>query len=151
MPDISDKESYELLGFDNVLLAVGDLDEAVAFYGRAGFPLEFRLDDAGIALLKVGGETPGLLLTVSDALVRRTPPWAATRVWLEVPDTRAGARALVECGVALLDEPFATATGWTVEFADPWGNVIGLTDYSKRPELGRPTRNAYLRAAVNSR
>ncbi|MGQ4372956.1 VOC family protein, partial [Streptomyces violaceoruber] len=22
-------------------------------------------------------------------------------------------------------------------FADPWGNVIGLTDYSKRPELGR--------------
>jgi len=39
--------------------------------------------------------------------------------------------------VPTLDAPFPVATGWTVEFADLWGNVIGLTDYSKRPELGR--------------
>lgn len=29
------------------------------------------------------------------------------------------------------------ATGWTVEVTDPWGNVLGFTDYTKRPELGR--------------
>ncbi|MFF3816030.1 VOC family protein [Streptomyces bluensis] len=134
---MSGDESYELLGFDNVLLPVGDLDEAVAFYGRAGFGVAFRLDEAGIALLKVGKETPGLLLRMEEALGQRPPEWASPRVWLEVRDARAAGRALESAGVQPLDAPFSVATGWTVEFADPWGNVIGLTDYSKRPELGR--------------
>ena len=86
---MSDDESYELLGFDNVLLPVGDLDEAVAFYGRAGFGVAFRLDEAGIALLKVGKETPGLLLRMEEALGQRPPEWASPRVWLEVRDARA--------------------------------------------------------------
>ncbi|MGV9290424.1 VOC family protein [Streptomyces sp. NPDC003719] len=134
---MSDDESYELLGFDNVLLPVGDLGEAVGFYERAGFPVAFRLDEAGIALLKVGGETPGVLLRAEEEFGRRPPQWPSARVWLEVPDARTAARALRDAGIAPLDEPFPGATGWTVEFADPWGNVVGLTDYSKRPELGR--------------
>ncbi|MBC9729116.1 VOC family protein [Streptomyces sp. TRM68367] len=136
---MSDDESYELLGFDNVLLPVGDLDEAVRFYDRAGFPLAFRLDEAGIALLEVGGETPGLLLRQEEELGHRPPPWPSPRVWLEVPDARAAAGALRRAGIEPLDEPFPVATGWTVELTDPWGNVLGLTDYSKRPELGRRT------------
>lgn len=134
---MSDDESYDLLGFDNVLLPVGDLGEAVAFYGRAGFGVAFRLDEAGIALLKVGKETPGVLLRVEEALSQRPPVWASPRVWLEVRDARAAGRVLESAGVQPLDTPFPVATGWTVEFADPWGNVIGFTDYSKRPELGR--------------
>lgn len=134
---MSDDESYELLGFDNLLLPVGDLGEAVRFYELAGFAVGFRLDEAGIALLKVGGETPGILLRHEETLGHRSPPWLCPRVWLEVPDARAAARALAEVGIAPLDEPFSGATGWTVEIADPWGNVIGLTDYSKRPALGR--------------
>jgi predicted enzyme related to lactoylglutathione lyase len=134
---MSDDESYELLGFDNVLLPVGDLGEAVGFYERAGFAVGFRLDEAGIALLKVGGETPGLLLREEEAVSHRPPPWPSPRVWLEVPDARAAARVLRDAGIEPLDPPFSVATGWTVEIADPWGNVIGFTDYSKRPELGR--------------
>ncbi|GGJ20700.1 VOC family protein [Streptomyces brasiliensis] len=134
---MSDKESYELLGFDNVLLPVGDLGEAVGFYERAGFVVGFRLDEAGIALLKVGGETPGILLRVEEGFGYRPPMWPSPRVWLEVPDARVAARRLTEAGIGLLDEPFATATGWVMEVADPWGNVLGFTDYSKRPELGR--------------
>ncbi|MFE5819804.1 VOC family protein [Streptomyces sp. NPDC056479] len=134
---MSDDESYELLGFDNVLLPVGDLAEALGFYERAGFTVGFRLDEAGIAMLKVGGETPGLLLRQEEAVAHRPPPWPSPRVWLEVPDARAAARALRDAGVEPLDAPFSVATGWTVEIADPWGNVIGFTDYSKRPELGR--------------
>ncbi|MEV5004539.1 VOC family protein [Streptomyces sp. NPDC056159] len=133
---MSDDESYELLGFDNVLLPVGNLGEAVGFYERAGFAVAFRLDEADIALLKVGGETPGILLR-EEAFGHRPPPWPSPRVWLEVPDARAAARELTKAGIALLDEPFAVATGWTVEIADPWGNVLGFTDYGKRPELGR--------------
>ncbi|MFE2882641.1 VOC family protein [Streptomyces graminifolii] len=134
---MSDEESYELLGFDNVLLPVGDLGEAVGFYERAGFTVGFRLDEAGIALLKVGGETPGVLLRQEEGLGHRPPPWPSPRVWLEVPDARRAAQHLSAAGVALLDPPFSVATGWTVEIADPWGNVLGLTDYSKRPELAR--------------
>ncbi|MEU6063145.1 MULTISPECIES: VOC family protein [Streptomyces] len=134
---MSDDESYELLGFDNVLLPVGDLGEAVGFYERAGFGVAFRFDEGGIALLKVGGETPGILLRAEEELGYRQPTWPSPRVWLEVPDARVAARKLTERGVALLDEPFPVATGWTVEIADPWGNVLGFADYSKRPELGR--------------
>ncbi|WP_329335522.1 VOC family protein [Streptomyces sp. NBC_00663] len=134
---MSDDESYELLGFDNVLLPVGDLGEAVGFYERAGFAVGFRLDEAGIAGLKVGGEMPGVLLRQEEGLGHRPPPWPSPRLWLEVPDARVAARKLRAAGIALLDEPSSVATGWTVEVADPWGNVLGFTDYTKRPELGR--------------
>ena len=136
---MSDDESYELLGFDNVLLPVGDLDEAVTFYERAGFTVGFRLDEAGIALLKVGSETPGVLLRLEEGLVRRPPPWGSPRVWLEVRDARGTADTLAAAGIQPLDTPLSVATGWTVEVADPWGNVVGFTDYSKRPELARAT------------
>ncbi|MEU9555240.1 VOC family protein [Streptomyces fumanus] len=134
---MSDDESYELLGFDNVLLPVGDLGEAVEFYERAGFAVGFRFDEGGIALLKVGGETPGLLLRHEEGLGHRPPPWPSPRVWLEVPDARTAARALAHAGIEPFEGPVKSVTGWTVEFADPWGNVTGLTDYTKRPQLGR--------------
>jgi len=134
---MSDDESYELLGFDNALLPVGDLGEAVGFYERAGFAVGFRFDEAGIALLKVGAETPGILLRQEEGLGHRPPPWPSPRLWIEVPDARTAARSLAAAGITPLDEPFPVATGWTVEVADPWGNVIGFTDYTKRPELGR--------------
>ena len=134
---MSDDESYELLGFDNVVMPVGNLAAAVTFYERAGFTVGFRFDEGGIALLKVGGETPGILLRAEEGLSYRPAVWASPRVWLEVPDARGAAGRLKEAGVAVLDEPFSVATGWTVEVADPWGNIIGFTDYSKRPELAR--------------
>ncbi|MEU3334372.1 VOC family protein [Streptomyces sp. NPDC002144] len=134
---MSDDQSYELLGFDNVLLPVGDLGTAVGFYERAGFTVGFRFDEAGIALLKVGAETPGILLRQEDGLGHRPPSWPSPRLWIEVTDARQAAACLAAAGIAPLDEPIAVATGWTVEIADPWGNVIGFTDYGKRPELGR--------------
>ncbi|WP_428952736.1 VOC family protein [Streptomyces sp. cg35] len=134
---MSQEAGLQILGFDNALLPVGDLPEAVAFYERAGFPVKFRLDEAGIALLAVGKETPGLLLRAEDGFGHRPAPWPAARLWLEVPDARAAARALTAEGIEPLDPPFSTSTGYVVEIADPWGNVIGFTDYLKRPELAR--------------
>ncbi|WP_053914627.1 extradiol dioxygenase [Streptomyces sp. TP-A0875] len=125
---MSDQEPYEVLGFDNVLLPVGDLGAAVGFSRRAGFPVAFRLGEAGIALSRAGAGTPGLLLRAEEGFGHRPPPWPTVRVWLEVPDARAAAGALRAAGVAPLDEPFPGATGWTVEFAHSWGNVVGLTD-----------------------
>jgi predicted enzyme related to lactoylglutathione lyase len=42
-------------------------------------------------------------------------------------------------GLKFLSEPFAIHTGMAVEFDDPFGNRLGLTDYSKNasnPKLG---------------
>lgn len=127
-------------GIDNVLFTVGDLDAAVDFYAvRLGLSLAFRMDHPGVALFRLGDEPPGLLM-------RRSPTPAAgegsPRLWLEVPDARAAATALAAAGVTPLADAFPVATGWTVEVADPWGNIVGFTDYTTTPERGRPTQPA---------
>lgn len=125
----------EILGIDNVLFAVDDLPAAVRFYTGLGLDLVFRRDDAGLALFRLGPEPPGLLVRCrSDG----TP--AAGRVWLEVPDARATAAELA--GTPGLGAPFPVATGWTVEVTDPYGNVVGFTDYQTMPERGRAAASA---------
>jgi predicted enzyme related to lactoylglutathione lyase len=121
----------EILGIDNVLISVGDLDGAVRFYGeRLGLPVRMRFDEADIVLFGLGPEEPGLL-------ARRSEEAASARLWLEVPDARRTAEELAGRGVTPLAPPFTVHTGWTVEVADPWGNVIGFTDYTLQPERGR--------------
>jgi predicted enzyme related to lactoylglutathione lyase len=125
--------TVSVLGVDNVLVDVGDLNEAVAFYRDGlGLGLKLRFDERGIALFAIGDEAVGLLARVSPK-----PATGGMRLWLEVPDARAEASELARRGVAHPGDAFQTATGWTVELSDPWGNVIGLADYSLRPELGR--------------
>src|SRR4029453_16750963 len=62
---------------------------------------------------------------------------AAPRLWREVPAAGAAGKALAAAGVALLGEPRELRTGWLVEVADPWGNVVGLTDYLLAPARPR--------------
>lgn len=132
------ESGVRVLGVDNVLFTIGDLDEAVAFYGTAlGLPLAFRMDEPGIALFRLGDEPAGLLVRRGEIAPDAVPDAGRPRVWLEVADARATAAALREAGVPILAGPFPVATGWTVEVADPWGNVIGFTDYTTMPERGR--------------
>jgi predicted enzyme related to lactoylglutathione lyase len=136
---VSATGDLEVLGVDNVLLSVGDFEVAVDFYGGAlGLPLKFQLPDLGIASFRLGPEEPGLLLR-ADAIAAQGPR-ETPRLWLEVRDARAAAGTLRRRGVPAIGEPFEVATGWTVELADPWGNVIGLTDYTKDPARARPAR-----------
>ncbi|MFE5456794.1 VOC family protein [Nocardia sp. NPDC056564] len=127
----------DIRGIDNVLVPVGDLTAAVDFYAnRLGLSVRFTVPERGIALFGVAAETPGIMAMTDPAAGQGGPP--AMRVWLEVPDAQAAAAELEERGVEIRTAPFEVATGWSVEVTDPWGNVIGLTDYSKRPELARP-------------
>jgi predicted enzyme related to lactoylglutathione lyase len=124
------------LGLDSVLLAVGDLEEARRFYGEAlSLEVRFELPDLGVAAYAAGPGRPAVV--VQRRPLDRHPPRETPRVWLEVPDARSAAAELRTRGVGNVGEPFEVQTGWTVEVADPWGNVIGLTDYGKRPDLGR--------------
>src|SRR5919202_6782028 len=128
----------DVLGVDNIMLAVGDLEHARAFYeATLGLPVKFAVPQAGIVGYRLGEEEPGLMIRVrplSTSAPRDTP-----RIWLEVTDARAAAAALRQKGARLLGEPMEILTGWAVELADPWGNVLGLTDYVKDPPKGRKT------------
>ena len=127
-----------VLGVDNIFLPVADLDRAVEFYRDVlGLPLTRRFDAIGTALFAIGPETPGLGVGVSAQ-----SPGPSNKVWLEVSDARETARELVAAGVTALAPPFEIPTGWVVEVRDPWGNIIGFTDYSNRPDLGRQSRGA---------
>lgn len=126
-----------VLGVDNILLAVGDLDEAQRFYGEMlGLPEKFAFPEAGIVGYRLGGEEPGLLLRL-DATLLPAPPRSTPRVWLEVPDARAAGGLLHTRGIVPLYPPIRT--GWVLEIADPWGNVMGLTDYLLSPTQARTT------------
>jgi predicted enzyme related to lactoylglutathione lyase len=133
--------TIQVLGVDNILLAVGNFTEARAFYEKQlGLPVKFVVEEMGIVAYRLGVEEPGLFLraqTVEPSTPRETP-----RVWLEVADARAAAQALMASGIPLLREPWEIATGWVVECADPWGNVIGLTDYLKAPQKARSVESS---------
>lgn len=117
----------ELLGIDNVLFAVRDLEGAVTFYQTCGFVLKFKVPQARMALLSIGAEEPGLLLRAGDGGVGK--------LWVEVKSADAVATELKAKGIATAR--LETMTGVTVEATDPSGNVIGFADYSKRPEMAR--------------
>ena len=116
------------LGIDNVFFTVTNLGEAVAFYERCGLTLKFRIDAARIALFAIGSEEPGLMLREGEGV-------GAGRLWLEVADAEMVSIELGANGIA--SQRLETATGVTVEVADPSGNIVGFADYSKRRELGR--------------
>lgn len=123
----------DILGIDNVFIEVGDLDEAVRFYSEVlGLPVAKRFDEMGSVLFAVGKETPGL-----GVAVRESPHTGGQKVWFEVADARAAAAELAAAGVTVTSPAFLIPTGWAVEIADPWGNLVGLTDYTQRPDLAR--------------
>jgi predicted enzyme related to lactoylglutathione lyase len=123
----------KVFGIDNVLFAVGDLDQAVEFYhAKLGLPVKFEVPQIGIAAFRLGDEEPGILVR---AQAETTP-----RVWLEVDDARRTAEELKHQGIEPLKPPFELHTGWAFEVADPWGNVIGFTDYTKDRSLARRAR-----------
>ena len=131
----------KVLGIDNVFLPVGDLTQAVQFYqDLLGLPVAKRFDHMKTVLFQIGDETPGL--GVAETVVETPVAGAAAtagqqKVWLEVADARGAADELIAAGVVLINPPMQIPTGWAVEVSDPWGNIIGLTDYTVRPDLGR--------------
>lgn len=118
----------ELLGIDNVMFHVGDLETAIPFYESCGFVLKFRVDEKQMALFDIGLEGPGLVIRTDEG----SP---GGRLWVEVRNADETRQALLARGTA--STRIETATGVTCEISDPFGNRIGFADYSKRPELAR--------------
>ena len=126
----------QILGVDNLMFGVGDFGQARDFYaGKLGLEVKFQFEELGLIGFRLGAEEPGLLCRVQEIAIG--PARDSPRVWLEVADARAAGLALIESGLQPLTDPREINTGWVIEFADPWGNVFGLTDYTNAPEQAR--------------
>jgi lactoylglutathione lyase len=104
-----------LVGINHVALEVGDLDEALEFYGRL-FTIE-RVDRmARMAFIDMGDQ----FIALSE--VEHGPADRARHFGLVVDDKSAARAALEEAGVEI-------APGRFLDFRDPWGNLVQIVDY----------------------
>ena len=105
-----------IVGINHVALEVGDVDEALAWYGRF-FEFELR-GRAGrkMAFVDMGDQFIAL------AAGRAQPPDQARHFGLVVDDKEAVRRELQQAGVAV------QSTG-SLDFVDPWGNHAQVVDY----------------------
>jgi len=117
-----------LVGLNHVALEVGDIDAALAFYGRL-FDFTLRGRSASMAFIDMGDQF--------IALARgRTQARDQERHFGLVVDDRAPLRqALEEAGAEILP-------GRGLDFIDPWGNHIQVVEYrdiqfTKAPEVLR--------------
>jgi lactoylglutathione lyase len=104
-----------LVGINHVALEVGDVDEALDFYGRF-FELELRGRVRGMAFVDLGDQFLAL------AKGRAAAPDRHRHFGLVVDDKEAVRTALVEAGVEV-------SRGRSLDFRDPWGNQVEVVDY----------------------
>jgi catechol-2,3-dioxygenase len=104
-----------LVGINHVALEVGDVDEALAFYGRF-FDFELRGRVRGMAFVDIGDQ----FLALSEG--RSQGPDAHRHFGLVVDDKEAVRAALAEAGVEV-------SRGRGLDFRDPWGNQVEVVDY----------------------
>jgi len=103
------------IGINHVALEVGDIDEALAFYGRI-FALERVDHEPGMAFIDMGDQF--IALSEGDP----GPTDRARHFGLVVDDKPAVRAALEEAGVEV-------SPGKRLNFRDPWGNLIQVVDY----------------------
>jgi predicted enzyme related to lactoylglutathione lyase len=106
-----------LVGINHVAIEVGDIEEALAFYG-AIFQLELRGRMSGMAFVDMGDQ----FIALSEG--RTQPPDRYRHFGLVVDDTAAVRAALEREGVPL-------APGRGLDFRDPWGNLIQIVQYDE--------------------
>jgi predicted enzyme related to lactoylglutathione lyase len=103
------------IGFNHIALEVGDLDEALAFYGRL-FEFELRGRDEDAVFIDLGDQFIALQKG------RKQPADDGRHFGLVVDDKEAVRKALIEAGVQIVPGPF-------LDFLDPWGNRIEIVGY----------------------
>jgi lactoylglutathione lyase len=111
------KPRARLVGFNHVALEVGDIEEALDFYGRL-FEVELRGRSSRMAFIDAGDQ----FIALSEG--RTQPPDDHRHVGMVVDDKKAVRRALIEAGVEILP-------GRSLDFRDPWGNRWQVVEYGE--------------------
>jgi lactoylglutathione lyase len=102
-----------LVGINHVVLEVGELAEALDFYGRI-FEFELRGHVPGMAFVDMGDQ----FLALSSG--RSQPPDEDRHIGLVVDDREAALAAAREAGAEMIGDN---------DFRDPWGNHFQIVDY----------------------
>jgi catechol 2,3-dioxygenase-like lactoylglutathione lyase family enzyme len=133
---MSQTKKARAVGFNHVALEVGDIDEALAFYGRL-FDFTLRGKSATMAFIDLGDQ----FLALQKG--RKQPPDDGRHFGLVVDDKEAVRKALRAAGIEPLPGRF-------LDFLDPWGNRIEIVGYdniqfTKAPNVLRGMGLANLR------
>jgi catechol 2,3-dioxygenase-like lactoylglutathione lyase family enzyme len=118
-----------LVGINHIALEVGDIDDALAWYGRF-FEFELRgRHGSRMAFVDMGDQFIAL------SAGRSQPPDESRHFGLVVDDKEAVRSALAEAGVSV-------RPSGSLDFHDPWGNHIQIVEYgdiqfSKTPAVLR--------------
>ncbi len=113
--------------YDNFFLPTNDLKKSKDFYEKLGLSVKFDFSDQGMFAFKVGNQEPAIILKDTSKF-----PNAKPTIWFVVENVQSEYKKLKEKGIVFLTEPFEIYTGLAVEFEDPFGNRLGITDYSKQ-------------------
>jgi catechol 2,3-dioxygenase-like lactoylglutathione lyase family enzyme len=106
-----------LVGINHVALEVGDVDEALAFYGNL-FEFTLRGRSKGAAFIDIGDQFIALMER------RPGPPDRMRHFGLVVDDKDATRLALEAAGVEI-------RPGRRLDFFDPWGNCVEVVQYDE--------------------
>ena len=117
------------LGFNHVALEVGNIEEALEFYGKL-FEVKLRGRGSRMAFVDAGDQ----FLALSEG--RTQAPDEHRHVGLVVDDRESVRQALEDTGAKVIrNEP-----GGGLDFLDPWGNYWQVVEYenvqfTKAPEV----------------
>jgi lactoylglutathione lyase len=112
---MAESEKPRIVGLNHIALEVGDIEEALAFYGRL-FRFELRGKSDSMAFIDLGDQFIALQKG------RQQPADDGRHFGLVVDDKETARKALKAAGVIPLDGPF-------LDFRDPWGNRIEIVGY----------------------
>lgn len=110
-------ENARLIGVNHVALEVGDVEEAVALYGRL-FDFSLRGRGRRMAFLDMGDQ----FLAIAQG--RSQPPDDERHFGLVVDDVARAREAVEREGLRI-----ASDTGQSFDFRDPWGNRFQVVGY----------------------
>jgi catechol-2,3-dioxygenase len=114
----------KLIGINHVALEVGDVHEALEWYGRV-FEVTLRGKSRGAAFIDMGDQFIAL------ERGRSQEPDRGRHFGLVVDDKEATRQALLDAGVAVSSPP-------SLDFRDPWGNHVQVVDYREIQFLKAP-------------
>lgn len=116
MTRINDKKKAHAVGINHIALEVGDIDEALNFYGTF---LEFEIESKSpkAAFIYFGDQF------INFALNTSREPDQLRHFGIAVDDKELVRNTLTEMGVS-------TTPGKFLDFHDPWGNQVEITTYT---------------------
>ena len=110
------EKKARVVGFNHVALEVGDIEEALVFFGRL-FDFKLRGKSSTSAFIDLGDQ----FLALQKG--RTQPADDGRHFGLVVDDKDAVRKVLAEVGIKPLPGPF-------LDFLDPWGNRIEIVSYA---------------------